>query len=47
MTLATEMNNIIEERYLFCIWLYRIKKETDIFSTISVIVFSFLIYLDL
>ena len=23
------MNNIIEERYQFCIWMYRIKKETD------------------
>jgi len=23
------MNNIIEERYQLCIWLYRIKKETD------------------
>ncbi len=29
MTRTTEMNNIIEERYQFCIWLYRIKKETD------------------
>ena len=29
MTYTTEMNNIIEERYQFCIWLYRIKKETD------------------
>ena len=26
---SAEMNNIIEERYQFCIWLYRIKKETD------------------
>ena len=29
MTYTTEMNNIIEERYQFCIWLYRIKNETD------------------
>ena len=29
MTNSTEMNNIIEERYQFCIWMYRIKKETD------------------
>ena len=29
MTRTTEMNNIIEERYQFCIWMYRIKKETD------------------
>jgi F-box/WD-40 domain protein 7 len=29
MTYSTQMNDIIEERYQFCIWLYRIKKETD------------------
>ena len=29
MTRTTEMNEIIEERYQFCLWLYRIKKETD------------------
>jgi WD40 repeat protein len=29
MTRTTEMNEIIEERYQLCIWLYRIKKETD------------------
>jgi F-box/WD-40 domain protein 7 len=29
MTRTIEMNNIIEERYQFCVWLYRIKKETD------------------
>ena len=29
MTRTTEMNEIVEERYQFCIWLYRIKKETD------------------
>ena len=29
MTRTTEMNNIIEERYQFCISLYLIKKETD------------------
>ncbi len=29
MTNSTEMNNIIEERYQFCISLYLIKKETD------------------
>ena len=29
MTHSTQMNEIIEERYQFCIWLYRIKKETD------------------
>ena len=29
MTNSTQMNEIIEERYQLCIWLYRIKKETD------------------
>ena len=29
MNYSTEMNEIIEERYRLCIWLYRIKKETD------------------
>jgi hypothetical protein len=29
MAKSIEMNVIIEERYQFCIWLYRIKKETD------------------
>ena len=29
MTHSTQMNEIIEERYQFCIWMYRIKKETD------------------
>ena len=29
MTNSTQLNEIIEERYQFCIWLHRIKKETD------------------
>ena len=29
MTYSTQMNEIIEERYRFCIWLNLIKKETD------------------
>ena len=29
MTRTNEINNIIEERYQFCIWLNLIKKNTD------------------
>ncbi len=29
MNYSTEMKEIIEERYQFCIWMYHIKKETD------------------